>query len=63
VTDVLLNDDYPAVRMQAVDLLIAHRDDSMVGVFQGLVQNERNDYVRAKAEKALKDWNASVGTF
>ena len=60
---VLLADDYPAVRMQAVDLLVAHPDDSMVGVFQGMVQREKDPYVRLKFEKALKDWNASVGTF
>ena len=59
----LVSDDNPAVRMQAVDLLVTQRDDAMVGVLQGLVQKENNDYVRLKCEKALKDWNASVGTF
>jgi hypothetical protein len=59
----LMGDDNPAVRMQAVDLLVAHRDDSMVGVLQGMVQSENNDYVRLRVEKALKDMNASVGTF
>jgi hypothetical protein len=59
----LVSDDNPAVRMQAVDLLVTRRDDAMVGVLQGLVQRENNDYVRLKCEQALKDWNASVGTF
>jgi hypothetical protein len=59
----LVSDDNPAVRMQAVDLLVTQRDDAMVGVLQGLVQKENNDYVRLKCEQALKDWNASVGTF
>jgi len=59
----LASDDNPAVRMQAVDLLVMQRDDAMVGVLQGLVQKENNDYVRLKCEQALKDWNASVGTF
>jgi hypothetical protein len=59
----LMGDDNPAVRMQAVDLLVAHRDDSMVGVLQGMVQSENNDYVRLRVEKALKDMNASIGTF
>jgi hypothetical protein len=59
----LVSDDNPAIRMQAVDLLVTQRDDAMVGVLQGLVQKEPNDYVRLKCEKALKDWNASVGTF
>lgn len=60
---VLLADDNDAVRMQVVDLLVAHRDDSMVGLLQGLVQKESNNSVRLKLEKALKDMNASVGTF
>jgi len=60
---VLLSDDNAAVRMQVVDLLVAHRDDYMVGLLQGLVQRESNDSVRLKLEKALKDMNASVGTF
>jgi hypothetical protein len=60
---VLLADDNPAVRMQVVDLLVAHRDDYMVGLLQGLVQKESNDSVRIKLEKALRDMNASIGTF
>jgi hypothetical protein len=60
---VLVSDDNPAVRMQVVDLLVAHRDDYMVGLMQGLVQRENNDSVRLKLEKALKEMNASVGTF
>jgi hypothetical protein len=60
---VLLSDENAAVRMQVVDMLVAHRDDYMVGLLQGLVQRENNDSVRLKLEKALKDMNASVGTF
>ena len=63
LAQVLLADDNPAVRMQVVDLLVLHRDDSMVGVLQNLVQKEDNNYVRLKCEKALKDMNASIGTF
>jgi hypothetical protein len=60
---VLLSDNNAAVRMQVVDILVAHRDDYMVGLLQGMVQRESNDSVRTKLEKALKDMNASVGTF
>jgi hypothetical protein len=60
---VLLADDNASVRMQVVDLLVAHRDDYMVGLMQGLVQKENNNSVRLKLEKALRDMNASVGTF
>jgi anti-sigma factor RsiW len=63
LAQVLLADDNPAVRMQAVDLLVSHRDDAMVGVLQNLVQREDNGYVRLKCEKALKEMNASIGTF
>ncbi len=63
LSQVLVADSNPAVRMQVVDLLVAHRDDSVVGVLQGLVQREGNNSVRLKLEKALKDMNASIGTF
>jgi hypothetical protein len=63
LAEVLLSDDNPAVRMQAVDLLTDRRDDSMVGVLQNVVQREDNSYVRLKVEKALREMNASVGTF
>ncbi|MBZ5619928.1 MAG: HEAT repeat domain-containing protein [Acidobacteriia bacterium] len=60
---VLKTDDNPAVRMQVVDLLVAQRDDSMVSVLQDVVQKEDNNYIRLKLQKALKDMNASIGTF
>ncbi|MGP8247580.1 MAG: HEAT repeat domain-containing protein [Bryobacteraceae bacterium] len=63
LAQALIRDDNPVIRMQAVDLLVAQRDDSMVGVLQNLVQHEDNNYVRLKVAKALKDMNASVGTF
>jgi len=60
---VLLSDDNDAIRMQAVDLLVSRRDESTVGVLQDLVQKENNNGVRLKVAKALKDMNASIGTF
>jgi hypothetical protein len=60
---VLQTDDNAAVRMQIVDLLVTRRDESTVGVLQSVVQREDNSGVRQKLEKALKDLNASVGTF
>ena len=63
LSQVLLSDTNSAVRMQVVDLLVANRDDSIVGVLQGVVKREDNNYVRQKLEKALKDMNASIGTF
>jgi hypothetical protein len=63
LAQVLVRDDNPGVRIAAVDALTAHADDAMVGVLQGVVQREDNTYVRRRCEKALKDLNASVGTF
>jgi hypothetical protein len=63
LAQVLLSDHNDAVRMQVVDLLVARRDDSTVGVLQNVVQREENNYVRLRCEKALKDMNASIGTF
>lgn len=63
VAGSLASDDDSAVRSKAVDLLVMQRHDDMVGFLQRLVQRENNDYVRVKAEGALRDWNASVGTF
>ena len=63
LAQVLVADENPAVRVQVVDMLVTHRDDSVVGMLQGLVQREDNNMVRLKMEKALKDMNASIGTF
>jgi len=63
LAQVLQSDDNAAVRLQAIDLLVTHRDDSMVGVLQNLFQKDGNSAVRLKCEKALKDMNASLGTF
>jgi hypothetical protein len=63
VAGTLVSDDDSAVRSKAVDLLVMHRDQEMVGVLQNIVQRENNEYVRYRAEKTLRDWNASVGTF
>jgi hypothetical protein len=60
---VLLRDDNPGVRIQVVDALTSRADANMVGVLQNVVQSEDNSYVRRRCEKALKDMNASIGTF
>jgi HEAT repeats/Putative zinc-finger len=63
LAQVLLTDDNPKIRMQVADLLVAHRDDALVGTLQSVMQHEDNGYVRLKVEKALKEMNASIGTF
>jgi hypothetical protein len=52
-----------AVKSQAIDILTAHRDDTIVGLMQALVQHEQSQTVRLKLEKALREMNASIGTF
>ena len=63
MVQALMGDDNPAIRMQLVDALVERRGDALVGVLQDVVQKEDNGYVRLKCEKALKEMNASVGTF
>jgi anti-sigma factor RsiW len=63
LAQVLLQDDNPGVRIQAVDALTSHADDNLVGVLQSVVQKENNSYVRRRCANALKEMNASVGTF
>jgi anti-sigma factor RsiW len=60
---VLLTDDNAAIRLQVVDLMTTRRDEAMVGAMQNAIQREENSGVRQKMAKALKDMNASVGTF
>jgi hypothetical protein len=63
LSQILQNDDNPGVRIQAIDMLTSNHDDSVVGVLQNMVGKEDNSYVKWRCEKALKDMNASVGTF
>lgn len=63
LAQVLLSDDNAAVRLQAIDMLVTRHDDAMVGMLQNVVQKDGNSAVRLRCEKALKDMNASVGTF
>ena len=63
LSQVLLADDNPAIRMEVVDMLVEHRDADIVGVLEDLMQKESNSYVRLKSEQALKAMNASIGTF
>ncbi len=63
LVEALLRDDNPGVRTQAIDLLVQHKEGALVGVLQELLQTESNSYVRLRSERALKEMNASVGTF
>lgn len=56
-------DDDARVRAQAIDLLAAHHDDSLVGVLQNAVQREDNPLVRAQITQLLAQLKASVGTY
>jgi len=60
---VLLNDDNPGVRTQAIDLLTERRESDVVDVLQQLLRKENNGYIRMRSRSALRDMNASEGTF
>jgi HEAT repeat protein len=63
LAQVLLSDPNPAMRDQVIDVMVARRDDAMVGLLQSLMQREEDGGVRLKASKVLKDCNASIATF
>jgi hypothetical protein len=63
LTQVLLKDQNAGVRIQVIDLLIANQDANTAGVLQTLIGKEDNDYVRMRCQNALRNMNASVGTF
>jgi hypothetical protein len=63
LANVLLKDDDAGVRVQAIDLLTAHHDDSIVGVLQDVVQKEDDGYIRTRARDLLQAMKASVGTY
>jgi anti-sigma factor RsiW len=60
---VLQNDQNPGVRIQAIELLTQKQDPEIIGMLQRVVTRESNNYVRQRCERALQEWNASVGTF
>ena len=53
----------PGVRVQAIDLLTAHHDDSIVGVLQDVMQKEDDGYIRTRCRNLLQAMKASVGTY
>jgi len=63
LSQVLLSDANPAMRMQVIELMGTRRDDSFIPILQNLMQREDNSGVRLKASQALKERNASIGSF
>jgi hypothetical protein len=65
LTQALLSDDNPGIRIQAIDLLIDSRKqaEAMVSVLQQVTDRDDNNYIRLRCQKALREMNASVGTF
>jgi len=63
LAQVLLTDNNPGVRAQAIDLLVQNRELDVINVLQQLVRTEENSYIRMRSQKALREMNASVGTF
>ena len=63
LSHALLSDDTPAIRTQAIDLLMASQSSDVVGVLQQLMEKESDNYIRLRTMKALREMNASAGTF
>jgi hypothetical protein len=63
LAQALLSDENAGVRTLAVNLLIEHREQDLVGVLQQLLRRESNDYIRERSARALREMRASVETF
>jgi hypothetical protein len=63
LAQALLSDESAGVRTLAVNLLIECRQQDMVGVPQQLLRQEKNDYIRERSTRALREMRASVETF
>ena len=62
LANVLLKDENAGVRVQAIDLLTAHYDDSIVGVLQDVMQREDDSYIRTRCRNLLEAMK-SVGRY
>ena len=51
------------MRVQAIDLLTTHHDDSIVSVLQDVMQKEEDSYIRTRCRDLLEAMKASVGTY
>ncbi len=63
VSQTLLSDENPSVRALAVNLLVEGKQQDVVGVLQELLRKEKNDYIRERSARALREMRASVETF
>lgn len=63
LSHVLVSDDTPAIRAQAIDLLMSSHSGDVVGVLQKLIEKEQDNYIRSRSMNALREMNASAGTF
>jgi hypothetical protein len=63
LAQALLSDENAGVRTMAVDLLIQRRQQDLVGVLQQLLRQEKNDYIRERSTRTLREMRASVETF
>lgn len=59
----LTADQNSGLRGQAIDMLTERQDRELVGVWQALVERERDPSIRLRYQKVLRAMNASVGTF
>lgn len=63
LASVVQTDNDANVRIQAIGLLAAHSDGSIVGALQNAVQKEDNPIVRAQMVNLLANLGASPGTY
>jgi hypothetical protein len=60
---VLQQDRNPGMRVHAIEILTESPDRELVGLLQGVVRTEPNNYVRLRCQRTLQALNASVETY
>lgn len=63
LAQVLMKESDPGIRIQAIDLLTTHRDGSLVGLLQNVVNRDSNDTVRTRCQSVLRAMKASEEIF
>lgn len=63
LANVVLNDTSPAIRTQAIDLLVQSRDSDVARTLQEVLKREEIPYIRERSVHALRAMKASEETF
>jgi HEAT repeat protein len=63
LASVVLNDTSPAIRTQAIDLLVQSNGSDVASTLQEVLRREENPYIRERSVHALRAMKATTETF